>query len=145
MTRIASSPFAMWKDIFDLNAEEARRALRTFKKVLLEMEEHLAGGETEDLEYYFQSARNTRSRVPQARKGFLAPLSDVFVSVDDRPGALVTVTGTLFESGINIKDLELLRIREGTGGTFRLGLESERDAANAITALTGKQIYAFRL
>ncbi len=145
MTRIASSPFDMWQDILQLNAAEARAALHAFQRVLSLMAEHLKSGKIENMETFFQSAHQTRSRIPQARKGFLAPLADVFVSVDDRPGALVAVTGTLFECGINIKDLELLRIREGTGGTFRLGLESEADAARAVTALTGKQIYAFRL
>ncbi len=145
MTRIASSPFEMWRDILALNADRTREALRSMQRILSSMATYLESGDTDQLEAFFQTAHDSRSRIPQARKGFLAPLSDVFVSVDDRPGALVAVTGTLFECGINIKDLELLRIREGTGGTFRLGLESEADATRAVAALTDKQIYAFRL
>lgn len=145
MTRIASSHFAIWKDILELNAPKAQTALQTLQGVLAQMTAFLDAHQSQQIEHFFESAHETRARIPQSRKGFLAPLSDVFVSVDDRPGALVTVTGTLYESEINIKDLELLRIREGTGGTFRLGLESEDDAARAVIALTEKQIYAFRL
>lgn len=145
MTRIASSPFEMWHDILALNADRTRKALGSMQRILSSMATLLESGHTDQLEAFFQTAHDSRSRIPQARKGFLAPLSDVFVSVDDRPGALVAVTGTLFDSGINIKDLELLRIREGTGGTFRLGLESEADATRAVAALTEKQMYAFRL
>ena len=41
------------------------------------------------------------------------------------------ITTILFESNINIKDIELLKIREGTGGNFKFYFESEADAAKA--------------
>ena len=37
----------------------------------------------------------------------------------------------------NIKDLELLKIREGEGGTFRLAFSDAETAAQAVTLLRG--------
>ena len=49
----------------------------------------------------------------------------------DEPGVISKISTALFESNINIKDIELLKIREGSGGTFRLAFESLMDAERA--------------
>ena len=41
------------------------------------------------------------------------------------------ISTILFENNINIKDIELLKIREGTGGNFKFYFESESDAEKA--------------
>ena len=97
------------------------------------------------IEANFQFAENTRSGIPPRSKGFLEPLSDVFVFVSDRPGAIHEISGLLTEADINIKDIELLKIREGTGGTFRVGLESEANAERALQVFTRAGIRAHRL
>ena len=61
----------------------------------------------------------------------------IFIFVKDEPGVLSKLTTTLYENSINIKDIELLKIREGTGGTFRLSLESEEDAGKARKLIEG--------
>ena len=65
----------------------------------------------------------------------LMPIVTVFVYVKDQPGVISKISTTLYEKGINIKDMELLKIREGTGGTFRLSFESEHDAKSADEVL----------
>ncbi len=54
----------------------------------------------------------------------------------DEPGVISKISSKLFEAGINIKDIELLKIREGSGGTFRLAFESEKIAEQAKTILS---------
>ena len=49
----------------------------------------------------------------------------------DEPGVISKISTALFENKINIKDNELLKIREGSGGTFRIAFESEADAERA--------------
>jgi prephenate dehydrogenase len=51
---------------------------------------------------------------------------------------LATMTATLFRSGININDIELLKVREGQGGTFRLSFESAESARLAAKSLRAK-------
>jgi prephenate dehydrogenase len=84
---------------------------------------------------YFETARICRDEVPQNSKGFLNPLFDLFVFVTDQPGAISKISTALFNDGINIKDMELLKVREGAGGTFRLAFEHEEDVKNAASIL----------
>ena len=55
--------------------------------------------------------------------------------VADKPGAIYDMAGRLTSEQINIKDIELLKIREGTGGTFRLGLETDAEADRAMIVM----------
>lgn len=145
MTRIAGSPFGMWRDILDANQPEISTVLAVFSKELRRLADAVAKNDMATLSDAFRNAEQTRDFIPADRKGFLHPLSMIYVFVGDAPGALVQITTTLFNERINIKDIELLRIREGTGGTFRLGLESPTQADNAIRALTEAGISAYRL
>ena len=87
--------------------------------------------EFKSLEDSFESSRLKRDEIPKNTKGFINPLVDVFVFVKDEPGVLSKLSTILFENGINIKDIELLKIREGTGGTFRVAFESKDEAERA--------------
>jgi prephenate dehydrogenase len=84
----------------------------------------------------FDTAREARESIPKNSKGFLRPLSDVYVNANDRPGALLAIVSNLYDAGLSIKDIELLKLREGTGGTFRLGFDNKADSAHAIEVLT---------
>ena len=83
----------------------------------------------------FTSAKTLRDAIPKNSKGFLHPLYEVYVSVDDKPGVLSRLTTALFKANIDIKDIELLKIRDGKGGTFRISFNSKTDAENAERVL----------
>ena len=53
--------------------------------------------------------------------------------------------GALTKHLVNIKDIELLKLREGTGGTFRVGFESDEDADRAVAILQEDGHRAHRL
>lgn len=145
MTRIASSPFAMWRDILATNDREIHAVLSSFSDRLHTLSTAIRDGDLPSIAASFNDAEQTRDFVPSDRKGFLHPLSNIYVFADDKPGALVRITSTLFTARINIRDIELLRIREGTGGTFRLGFVSPEHALSAVDALTDVGIRAYRL
>ena len=131
MTRIASSSFNIWEPVIKQNKKFILESLSAFQnevnlvKVLVENENFSA------LADLFESSRSRRDEIPKNTKGFLNPLFEIYVYVKDEPGVLSKLTTALFDHSINIKDLELLKIREGTGGTFRISLESEEDAEAA--------------
>jgi prephenate dehydrogenase len=131
MTRIASSPFGLWAEILDANRAAVATSLGAFAERLLDMQTRLAGGA---LANSFERAAATRNAIPTSSKGFFAPLADIVVWAEDRPGYLHRLTGVLAEAGLNVKDIELMRIREG--GAFRLGLADAADAERAIDVLT---------
>lgn len=146
MTRIASSPFEMWSPVLQSNARDIEQALFAMIDALNHLRRQLSGdGTLEELRSLFEKACIVRKKIPQNSKGFMRPLSDVYVYAKDEPGVLAHITGTLFQQDISIKDIELLKIREGTGGAFRLSFASECAADAAVTALNSHGCRAHRL
>ncbi len=61
----------------------------------------------------------------------------------DKPGFLYKLIGVLHEAEIDIKDIELLKIREGIEGVFRIGFTDKRTARLAIEVLEKSNYTAF--
>lgn len=145
MTRIASSPFDIWRDILAANKAPVISALDRFSVALRDLREAVTTGDLDEIAGRFENARRVRDTIPKNTKGFLHPLADVHVYADDRPGVLHAITGTLLETGLNIKDIELLKIREGMGGAFRMSFADESDASRAVEALMQAGFTAYRV
>lgn len=145
MTRIAGSPFPMWEDILAANGSEITAALRAFQELLADLLKDMDAQDFPEIGSRFHQAEQTRDFIPTDGKGFLKPLADVFVFTADRPGALVALTSALYDAELSIKDIELLRIRENRGGTFRLGFDTSDEAVRAISVLTEAGFTAYRL
>jgi prephenate dehydrogenase len=135
MTRIASSRFEIWNDILGFNRREIDRALQLLERELKKYRNSLRRRSSSQIKQDFTRARKLRNAIPRNMKGFLHSLSDLFVYVQDRPGVLAKMTGALSLAKINISDLELLKVREGSGGTFRLSFESKELASRAARIL----------
>ena len=135
MTRIASSPFPMWNDILLQNKKEIRSVVREFGSALHQLHKSLAKKSVSDIRNQFILAKKFRDSIPRNSKGFFHSLHDIYVWVDDKPGMLAKITGALYRRGINISDIELLKVREGEGGTFRLWFESAESASKALHTL----------
>ena len=137
MTRIASSPYSVWRDIIATNRDVVDEPLSAFLEHTRKTfdglaEENLA----ENLEEVFDGAARTRGEIPRDTKGFLTRLWDVLVVVEDRPGVIVGICAPLSQKGINVQDIEVLKVREGEGGTLRLAFGSRELAEQAISELT---------
>lgn len=145
MTRIAASPFPMWRDIIAANQPALLDELKRLQQGLATIQQLVANRQMEALQEAFEEAKRLRDTVPKDTKGFLHPLADVYVYAEDEPGVLFFITKTVYEAGINIKDIELLKIREGTGGAFRIGFSNHNDADAAVTALVEEGYTAYRL
>jgi len=131
MTRIASSDFSIWESVIAQNKDEILAAIEKFQIELDSMKSSIEKLNLNKLKDRFESSRKTRDEIPKNTKGFLSPLFDVFVFVKDEPGVISKISTALFNRNINIKDIELLKIREGSGGTFRLSFESKLDSEEA--------------
>ncbi|MGB9592330.1 MAG: prephenate dehydrogenase/arogenate dehydrogenase family protein, partial [Candidatus Kryptoniota bacterium] len=124
MTRIASSNYSMWKDILYFNAQNIAEMIDLLQTRLSAIRENLKSGSIDSLKTNFVQANMAREKIPRGAKGFLQSLYDLSIMVDDKPGMLFEITRSLFEKGINIKDIELIKVREGSGGVFRISFES---------------------
>lgn len=145
MTRIASSPFDVWSDILATNDAGILEALDSFAARMNLLRGEIACGDMNTLQDRFRDARSTRETIPRNTKGFLQPLADVYVYAEDDPGELFSITKILYEASLNIKDIELLKIREGTGGAFRMGFAGDAAAAAAAQTLNRAGYTAWRL
>jgi len=134
MTRIASSDFSIWRDIIETNHVEIVSAMKEYKKRLEDMINNM--NNLDIVKSEFKKAAEERKIIPRYSKGFLKPLIDVRVSVKDRPGELAKITNIIYYQGVNIKDIEIVNIREGEGGILRLGFSEKREASIGAQALS---------
>jgi prephenate dehydrogenase len=132
LTRIASAPFSMWRDILVTNEKVIAPIIDEYVEILKEMKNSLSSKSIGDS---FENAARTRDQIQSSRKGFISALYEILVFTKDQPGIIAKMAGALSAEDINIKDIEVMKIREGEGGTIRLGLESPQLAANAIEIL----------
>ncbi len=133
MTRIASSPYTMWEDICATNTD---RILGTIDCYISYLEDTKTKLKQKGLEEAFRAANRTRDSIPKDSKGFLRPHPEILAVAEDRPGAIAKISGILADENINISDIEVLKVREGEGGTLRLAFEGNREADKAVELLT---------
>ena len=135
MTRIASSPFTIWEDILETNSDMITLYIDQYINELQNIKSILT---QEQLGEYFNTASKNRLSIPKDTKGFLKPQFEIAVSVEDKPGVFALITTTLAEEKINIKDIEVLKIREDEGGTLRLAFSILEDRDRAVELLRTK-------
>jgi len=132
LTRIASSPFEIWRDICKTNADEIKEQIDSFIKQLKSLGKLVGTGE---LGTSFERAAKSRALIQKDAKGFLSPVYQIVVTAPDEVGVIKRIAMGLADESINIKDIEVLKVREGEGGTIMLGFASVADRARAIKIL----------
>jgi prephenate dehydrogenase len=132
MTRIAGAPYAIWRDILATNKEAIEPFLDLVISHLEDMKVRLRD---DTLEKCFESSRHTRSHLPISAKGFIHQLTEVLVVAKDQPGIIAGIASVLAEKHININDIEVLKVREGEGGTIRLAFDGQAVARTAVMTL----------
>ncbi|ACO45992.1 prephenate dehydrogenase [Deinococcus deserti] len=134
LTRVASGDPRMSRDMIVENKEALRCALERFRRQLERLEADL--DEPEELLAAAYEGKRTRDSLPVVKRSLLPQKHDLVVAVPDRPNQIGAVTQALGAEGVNIKDIEVLAIRE-EGGALRLGLESPEEVQRAAGILTG--------
>ncbi len=139
-TRITGSPPGIWLDILASNRKPVLEMLGRFRESLLVLEHAVADQDLDAIRSEFARARETRSQLPKRHKGLLPAYHEVVVTVEDRPGVIGMIAGILGDEGVNIEDIEILRLREGEGGTIRLGFATADESSRAFAVLSGAGI-----
>lgn len=134
LTRIASSPFApVWKDICGTNGDRITDMISQFRQHLAQVTERVGD---DALAQNFDYANRVRDTIPRDAKGFLHRLSEILVVCEDKPGVIAQIATILSTRDVNINDIEVVKVREGEGGTLRLGFEDDAAADLALRILT---------
>ncbi len=138
-TRIAASSPTMWRDIFLSNREQVLRTLDYMRIAMDELETALRRRDAEKMMHILSGASTVRKKLPLRPKGYLPYIYEIVVTVPDRPGIIAGLAGMLGEASINIVEIEILRAREGYGGTIRVGFATaeEQDLAMELFQARG--------
>ena len=161
MTRIAASGWGMWHDIAVTNRDETVRALGEVRDGLNETIEAMnalkvvtdgksAGGSfnagekcadgksadcSDALEKIFKAGNDGRASLFAPGRNAGAAFSEITVPLKDKPGALLSVMQPLAEEGLNIRDIELMKVRENVAGTLLLAFKTPDEASRAVKLL----------
>ena len=132
LTRVASGSPRMSRDMVVANRDAVRTALRAFSAQLTAVAAML--DEPESLLDVAEQAKRQRDALPIVRRSLLPARHEVVVAVPDRPGELMRITGALGAAGVNIKDIEVLGVRE-SGGAMRLAFSDHESLVRGAEAL----------
>lgn len=162
MTRIAASGWAMWHDIAVTNRDETVRALsevrdgvnatiEAMQKLDVVKDGRPAGGSfdatrgsvasgkcadrSDSLEEIFKAGNEGRASLFAPGRNAAAAFFEITVPLKDKPGALLSVLQPLAEEGLNIRDIELMKVRENVAGTLLIAFKTEDEAARAVKLL----------
>jgi prephenate dehydrogenase len=141
MTRIAGSSWGMWKDILETNKKNVENALEIYAKKAMNIRKELTSGRFGKLENNFLQGNQIRHNL-ETGKNYTYSLYEVVARIPDEPGSILKALSPLAKKNIDIRDIELMKVREGIGGSLLLAFKTESDAKKAIKILEEKGIYA---
>jgi len=134
-TRIALGNPEVWRDICISNRWALLSALKVFKKNIESIENHLKEQNAPAVEEFLTQSRDYRNSIPHRGRGILPEIYDIIVLVRDTPGVIGKLTTLLGEEDINIDAIEILHVRELSGGSIRLGFRSREQQKKALEVL----------
>lgn len=134
-TRIASGSPDVWRDICLANRQAILQMLNALTAALDNLRDAVDKADSNQLMRLFDQARQVRSTIPTRAKGLMGVLHEITVIIADKPGAIHAITGLLAQAELNIVDIEILRVREGEGGTIRLALADDNAVDTALRIL----------
>jgi len=137
MTRIAASPWPMWRDILVTNRNEILAGIEEMQASLQSIHDYLNDfpQAQPSLQSVFTDGNEVRASLSSPGKGFAQSLHELLLQIPDRPGAILQVIEPLTRQGINILDIELAKVREGVGGSLLLGFKTLPEAEKALSLL----------
>ncbi len=153
MTRLALSPWDIWRDILATNSVPIADGLQAVSERVASLAiaarawardadttnpESDASAPAAELAFHdaFASGKAFRERFRMPKKGIVHDLTELVVRLEDRPGQLQALFTPLANAGINVQDLEILKVREGESGTILLGFATPDDAQRASLTIT---------
>jgi prephenate dehydrogenase len=144
-TRIAAGDPGLWQQICFSNRKKINRILDLLCEKLLAAKEFIQEDNSEGLLELLTDAREQRLKIPLGLRGVLPALYEIVITVPDKPGMIAYVSTLLGNNNVNIIDIEILRVREGQGGTIRLGFQNEYERDKAEKLFHENHVTVWRL
>lgn len=132
LTRVASGSPRMSRDMVVNNRDAVRDTLASLASHVERLRELL--DDPDALLNTATQAKRTRDSIPIVRRSLLPARFEVTIAVPDKAGQLGIITQALGQAGVNIKEIEVLGIREA-GGAVRLAFDDEDGLKRGAQAL----------
>ncbi len=115
-----------WIEVFKSNID-------VIKEHAVKFIEHLKGT-VQNLEsdrFYedYERARDYISRIPHFKKGFKSKLACLYVDIKDKPGSIAELTSLIAKHGFDIRDIEVVKIKEGDSVLIKVAFKSQTIAS----------------
>ncbi len=131
ITRIASSSPQMWEEICLTNSSAIETLLDELENLIREYRTGIHNHDGQAIYNAFELAGDYRSSLPTKANALVGKLHELFVNIDDRPGAIASIATVLSVAGINIKNIGIINNREFADGVLRIELTSGEDVDSA--------------
>jgi prephenate dehydrogenase len=135
-TRVAGANPAVWGDIFSSNAPAVAEEIDSVVDELRSAAELIRGGDSTELAAWQEGVRNRRRRLLEAEAG-TAPLVELRIAVENRPGIVAGIALALGEAGVNIEDMSLFPAADRRTGAISLWVAGTEDARRAAEVVAG--------
>lgn len=145
ITRIASSDPQMWTDILMSNRTFLLQLMDQWQQGMSQVRDWLSQTDEAAIYHFFDSAKDTRDRLPVHKNGAIPAFYDLFVDVPDKPGVIAEVMTLLGEAAISIVNLKILETREDIVGVLQITLKDQRDLEAAIQCIETQTSYSCRV
>ena len=133
-TRIAAGSPELWTGICMDNAVALGESLAALTRDLAVFAEALSARDARAIDEWLDSAAQVRRALPARWVPATEALTELFVPVTDRPGAVADVTLAASRSGCNIEDIEIDHQSESSA-VLRLVLTDEGDLDGLLATL----------
>jgi prephenate dehydrogenase len=130
-TRVAGTNPAVWRDIFLSNRSAIVAELEAYVDALQGVLDDLRESDAAHLERWIEDARSDRQRLLELELAGGA-VSELRVSVPNRPGIVAQLALALGDAGVNIVDMALYPAPDMRSGAIALWVSGERGAERAL-------------
>lgn len=138
ITRIASSNPTMWQDIFYHNRFKMIQLLDEWIVEMQSLKNVLNYNNKGSMVHYLQQAKDYRDGLAPKKKGAIPSFYDIFIDIEDQPGAILSVVQLLASEEISITNIRILEIREGITGALRISFSRKETQIESIELLRSK-------
>ena len=144
LTRIASSSAAMWSQICMTNPKQIALILGKYIDYLTKVRTYVADGDKDAISHMFIESKEYRDSINVGKKGPVLQQYKLFCNIEDKKGAISTITTLLSNNNINIKNIEIIHNREYYDGALLIEFYDSADYEKAVLVLSDNQYIIHR-
>jgi prephenate dehydrogenase len=122
------TPSYFWGEILESNRDFLEKSVEGFIDQLKELYKQVGSSRFDEK---YEKARSFVSKVPIATKGFSSSLFDIYVNIEDKTGAIAKLTSLIASENFNIRDIGIVKIKEGETAVLRISFNNQSTASKA--------------